>query len=158
MIMQKISFALILLIISCSQPTTLSENEKTAIIGEIRQTFNNYYGDIRKSGLTAEFKYLDSSAEFFWVPPGYGGPISYDSVVTVLRQNAPKFRIVDNTLDTLRIIPLSRELATYTGRLHSSMTDTSGKTMTFSMLETGIVIRRKDGWKLLSGQTSIINP
>jgi hypothetical protein len=120
------------------------------------QTLDSYYNDIRKLGLTAEFKYLDNSSEFFWVPPGYSDAIAYDSVVTILKQNAPKYKSIDNSFDTLRIIPLSRELATYTGRLHSTMTDTADRIITFSLVETGILIKRPDGWKLLNGQTTIL--
>ncbi len=144
-------------IVSCSHPVPLTENEKAAIVSDVRQTLDHYYDDIRKSGLTAEFKYLDHSSEFFWVPPGYAGAISYDSVAAVLQQNAPNYKSIDNSFDTLRIIPLSKELATYTGRLSSTMTDTSGVTITFSLVETGVLIKRKDGWKLLNGQTSILN-
>jgi len=113
--------------------------------------------DIRKSGLTAEFKYLDNSSEFFWVPRGYSSYISYDSVATVLKQTAPKYKSVDNSFDTLRIFPLRKELATYTGRLNSTMTDISGKVITLQLIETGVLIKRQDEWKLLSGQTSILN-
>jgi hypothetical protein len=147
----------ILTIVSCRQSKPLTENDKANIIEEVHQTLDNYYKDIRKSGLTAEFKYLDNSSEFFWVPPGYSSSISYDSVTIVLKQNAPKYKLIENSFDTLLIIPLSKELATYTGRLNSTMTDTSDKTMTFSLVETGVLIKRKDGWKLLSGQTSILN-
>jgi hypothetical protein len=147
----------LLTIVSCKQPVTLTEDEKASIAEDIRQTLNNYYNDIRKSGLTAEFKYLDNSSDFFWVPPGHSSSISYDSVTTILKQNAPKYKSIDNSFDTLGIIPLSKELATYTGRINSTMTDTAGKTMTLELLETGILIKRREGWKLLSGQTSILN-
>ena len=147
----------ILIIVSCGQPKPLNENERAIVIDEVRRTLDNYYDDIRKSGLTAEFKYLDNSVDFFWVPPGYSLAISYDSVATVLKQNASKFKFIDNTFDTLRITPIRKELATYTGRLHSTMTDTSNKVLTFEMVETGVLIKRKEGWKLLCGQTSILD-
>jgi hypothetical protein len=146
----------VLAILSCRESIPLTENEKASVIKNVSQTLNNYYNDIRKSGLMAEFKYLDNSSEFFWVPPGYSHSISYDSVSTVLRQNAPKYKSIDNSFDTLQIIPLSKELATYTGRLNSTMTNTSGETMTFTLVETGVLIKRQDGWKLLSGQTTIL--
>ena len=146
-----------LTIVSCRQSTPLTETDKASIVSDVQKTLDNYYNDIRKSGLTAEFKYLDNSSEFFWVPPGYSCSISYDSVTAILKQNAPKYKFIDNSFDTLRIIPLNKELATYTGRLHSTMTDTSDKTMTFSLVETGVLIKRQEGWKLLSGQTSILN-
>jgi hypothetical protein len=148
----------LLTLVACEQPSaTLTENEKASIIKNTRQTLDNYYGDIQKSGLMAEFKYLDPSTEFFWVPPGASSSLSFDSVATILKQNAPLYKSINNSFDTLRIIPLSKELATYTGRFNSVMTDTSGKVMTFSLVETGVLIKRQDGWKLLQGQTSIIN-
>lgn len=147
----------LLTIQSCVQPITFTDNEKAIVIEDVRMTLADYYADIRKSGLMAEFNYLDSSSDFFWVPPGYTTPLSYDSVAAVLIQNAPLYRSINNSFDTLHIIPLGKELATYTGRLSSTMTDTSGKTMIFSMVETGVLIRRQNGWKLLHGQTTLLD-
>lgn len=53
---------------SCSQ-TDNSKGEEGSIRNEIISTFDNYYKDTRKQELRAEFKYLDSSAQFFWIPP-----------------------------------------------------------------------------------------
>ena len=142
---------------NCDSSTSLSASEKLAISSAVRQTLNNYYNDVKQSGLTAEFKYLDSSSDFFWAPPGYSSAISYDSVARLLRQNAPNFQSITNTFDTLSVIPLSKELATYTGRLQSTMVDTAGKSTTTTLVETGVLIKRTDGWKLLSGQTTVVN-
>jgi hypothetical protein len=147
---------MILTLFSCDQKTVLTETEKKTITEEVRKTFAGYYDDVRKHGLTAEFRYLDSSRDFFWVPPGYGGPVSYDSIVAILTRADKKFRRIDNVTDSIRIIPVSREIAIYTARLHSSTLDTAGKQVLAELLESGVVIRRKDGWKLLSGQTSVI--
>ncbi len=147
----------LLTIISCRESNSLNENEKVIIIGEVRQTLDNYYNDIRKSGLLAEFKYLDSFSDFFWVPPGYSSSISFDSVSKVLKQNAPLFKSIDNSFDTLRIIPLTKSIASYTGLLKSTMTNTSGKAIIYSLVETGVLVKRQDGWKLLNGQTTLLN-
>ena len=104
MMRQVLGFS-ILIIASCGQSISLRENEKVIIIDDVNKTLDNYYNDIRNFGLTAEFKYLDNSIDFFWVPPGYSSAISYDSVATILKQDAPKFKFVDNIFDTLRIIP-----------------------------------------------------
>jgi len=146
---------LVWLAVACSQSESLTETERIEIVLEAKQTLNNYYNDIRQEGLKAEFRYLDNSKEFFWVPPGYSSPISFDSVAAILNQNAPLFKSIDNSFDTLNIIPLSKELVTYTGRLQSAMIDTAGQSTTITLMETGILIKRKDGWKLLSGQTSV---
>jgi hypothetical protein len=155
---QTLILFFVLAITSCRQSPVLTENEKADIIAEIKLTLGNYYDDIRKSGLTAEFKYLDNSPDFFWVPPGYSGPVSYNVVVSAIKQNALQYKLVDNTFNTLQIIPLSRELAAYSGQLSSTITDTAGKVTRYSLVETGVMIKRAGGWKLLNGQTSMLNP
>ncbi|MEO8174234.1 MAG: nuclear transport factor 2 family protein [Sediminibacterium sp.] len=154
--MQKLlTLYFLMLLFSCRQAPALTENEKSVIIDSVQHTLNSYFKDIKTSGLLAEFIYLDHSPDFFWVPPGYGSAISYDSVAAILRKSAAKYTAINNVFDTLHIIALSKELATYTGRLHSTMTDTSGTTLHFSLLETGVMIKRPGGWKLLNGQTSM---
>lgn len=141
---------------SCSGTAPWTEVEKAAVVEDVRAMLDNYYRDIRASGLTAEFKYLDSTSEFYWVPPGFKTSISFDRVAAILRTSAPAFSKVDNHFDTLQITPLSPDYATYTGRLISHMTDTAGQTNTYYLMETGVVVRRQNGWKLLHGQTSNI--
>ncbi|MCE9539910.1 MAG: hypothetical protein K8R85_11930 [Bacteroidetes bacterium] len=156
--MQRLLFVLLIAItlVACQQPATLSNDEKRIITNEVRQTLYNYYTDIRKSGLAAEFNYLDNSKEFFWVPPGFSGAIFYDSVAAILNKSAKLFTSVNNTFDTLIIVPLRNDLANYTCRLTSAMTLVDGKSSTMSMVETGTLIKRKNGWKLLCGQTTIL--
>ncbi len=141
---------------ACQKTEALTESEKEVIRNEVQQTLNDYYAAIRTGGMMAEFGYLDNSSEFFWVPPGYSSWISYDSVAAVLKMNAPAFRLVDNVWDTLRIDPLTREYATYSGTLHATMIDTAGTFTKATAVETGVVVKRKDGWKLLRGQTSLL--
>ena len=147
---------LFLAFISCRQHNHLTVDQKKVIVEEIKLMMNNYYNDIKSSGLVAEFKYLDSSKDFSWSPPGYSMSISYDSVAHILRSNAAGFKSILNTWETLEILPLSKELATYSSRINSRVTDTSGMITNTILLETGTVIKRKGGWKLLSGQTKIL--
>jgi hypothetical protein len=144
--------------ISCKQTPSLTENDKKLITDTIEQTLANYFSDIKDSGLNAEFRYLDNSPEFFWVPPGFSAAISYDSVAVILRANAPKYKLIDNRFESLQVKPLSSELATYTGRIQSTIIDSSGKQSLFLLVETGVLIKRQDGWKLLNGQTSGLTP
>ena len=143
---------------SCKQANTLSNNEKKLIKQEAKQMLDNYYNDIRQKGLLAELDYLDNSADFFWVPPGYSNAITYDSVVSVLKQNAPQFKSIDNSFKSLQIFPLNNQLTSYTGKLIATMTDTSGKVTNIHLIETGVIVKRTNGWKLLNGQTAILNP
>lgn len=142
---------------ACQQDRSLTDAQKADVIEEVRVTLDNYYADIRKSGLTAEFKYLDSTDEFFWVPPGFHSAISFDSVEAILNENAGKYKLVENVFQQLEIIPLTRDHASYTGRLTSTTTDTTNNTVSVSLVETGVLIRRDGRWKLLHGQTSLAN-
>ena len=147
---------LLVVLFSCSEQPELSNKEKDRIIGEVREMLHNYSDDVRKNGLMAEFAYLDSSEEFFWVAPGYSSPLSFDSVASIVKENSRKFRSVDNSWNSLRIIPHSNSLATFTGTISSRMIDTSGNSTTFSLIETGLAVKRLGGWKMLSGQTTIL--
>ena len=156
------SFQLLVFVVvsySCHQSASpLSATQKNNISGEIKQTLAGYYSDIEKKGLLAEFKYLDSSSDFFWVPPGFTSSISFDSVAAILKKNAPLLRSVINSWNTLQIFPISEELATYSGKLHSKIIDTTGKMSETDLMESGVIIKRAGKWKLLCGQTSVIKP
>jgi len=154
MIRQVICFTLLLSFISCLPPKDSNELDKEAVIGEVKQMFDNYHSDIKKEGLTAEFKYLDKSSDFFWVPPGYNSALTYDSVKTILEKNAKGFNDVEFSWKTLQIFPLTNQIANYSGIVNGILTDTSGTKNTVSIIESGTIIKRQDGWKLLSGQSA----
>jgi len=143
------------IILSCTQsdPVNLTGKEKKIISGEVEIMLNTYFQDIRKEGLTGEFRHLDPSPDFFWVPPGYDAAITYDSVKTVLTENAGNFLTIEFEWETLRIVPLKKDIANYTGVVNGTMIGVSGDTSSVKMIETGTVIRRDDGWKILSGQS-----
>lgn len=143
---------------SCFQTDKLNESEKEQIINDVIEMFGNYHNDIRKEGLTAEFKYLDPSTDFFWVPPEYKSTLSYDSVRKILEINAKSFQAIEFNWDTLQVFPLSDKIANYSGIVKGSMIDTSGIKSSVLIIESGTVIKRSDGWKLLSGQSAILNP
>lgn len=141
---------------SCRQSSELTASEKREISEEVHTMLGHYFEDMNKEGLLSEFRYLDNSSDFFWVPPGYSTSISYDSVAVILKATAPSLRSIDYKWETLRIIPLSAGLATFTGIIQGVITDTTGTVTKLRLIETGTVIRRKSGWKLLNGQTAIL--
>lgn len=146
--------------LSCvrNESDNLSQGARVRVVAEVLQLFDDYYAAVRDSGLTAEFDYLDHSEDFFWIPPGYTDPISYDSVEAVLLLNAGRYVSIDNAIDTIRVEPLTAGAARYVAKLRSVMKDTSGQIIAIQLLESGVVVKRKEGWKLLSGQTLLINP
>jgi len=55
----------------------------------------------------------------------------------------------------LRVEPLNDSLAVYTGLLHATVIGAHNDTTHTDLLETGFVVKRSDGWKLLCGQTAV---
>jgi hypothetical protein len=152
-------YTLSIFVASCQhRNATLTEKDRTEISIEVKQMLLNYVTDIKEKGLTAEFDYLDNSADFFWAPPGYGRAISYDSIATILTTNASQFESIENSYDSLSIIPLKNDLSIYTATITSTTIDAEGSKSIVRLIETGVVIKRSNGWKLLSGQTSLIAP
>ena len=146
-------FFLITSVFICHSQTSLNTKEKEVITQEIKKMLDNYHTDIVKDGIEDELKYLDSSSDFFWVPPGYKSAISYDSVKTVLTVNAPTLKSVEFKWMELKVNPLSENIVSYTGIVGGSIRDTANQVSTVSMIETGTVLKRADGWKILCGQS-----
>ncbi len=147
--------AALVFLLSCRESSQLKDSQKAAVMNEVRSMLRNYSDDIRSKGLLAEFAYLDSSADFFWVPPGFSSALPFDTVASMIKSNSLLYQSVEISWDTVRITPLTLDLASYTGRLSSITIANSGKVTRGSLVETGLVIRRKSGWKLLCGQTAL---
>ena|SRR5215203_4098390 len=143
------------LVVSCSQKDKTAVNSDDSR-NEIKTTIDNYYNDLRKEGLVAEFKYLDSSNQFFWVPPGYMNYANYDVIAAAIRRNAGSLKTIDNRYDSLLIIPLTNVYAQFVMRSISTSIRLDGDTIKSAFIESGVMVKRKDGWKFLSGQTSLL--
>ena len=149
---QLLCICTILILISCENAQKQISLDKEQITKEIEQTLFDYHMDINKDGLTAEFLYLDNSSDFFWVPPGHRSALNYDSVRTILNQNAKSLSTVKFQWDTLQIFPLSDKIANYTGIVNGQMIDTAGIESIVLIIETGT---RSDnlGYKFQFGLT-----
>jgi len=155
--MTRLIFILIIIsTVSCQKKMANTFNKKK-ITEDIELMLQLYHSDIREDGLLAEFNYLDKSDDFFWVPPGYNSSLSYDSVETILRMNAQALSSVEFSWDTLNIYPLSNKIATYSGIVSGVMIDTAGNELRMSIIESGTLIKRNSGWKLLSGQSAVVD-
>ena len=150
--MTKILMLAIVFLIGSSCSPEEQMNGET-VMREVRTMLGEYEASIERGGLMAEFAFLDSSDDFFWVPPGFSSALSYDSVRAIVSLNAQNTRSISMSWDTLRIVPLSGSLAAYTGVLSWRSADTTGVESRTKLIETGVAVRREDGWKLLCGQT-----
>ncbi|MCB0279176.1 MAG: nuclear transport factor 2 family protein [Calditrichaeota bacterium] len=155
--MKKLSFiALLIGLYYCgSVANDVDEADLDGIRNEIKEMFTAYDDSVRSKGLLGEFDFLDNSDNFFWVPPGYNSALSYDSVRSILTQNAPNFKSVHFQWIDQKINPLSKKIANYTGLVKSEMIDLNDVKTTLFILESGTVIKRDDSWKILSGQSRI---
>ena len=145
-----------ILVISCQQANKSSSDVDPNIAQQVKRTLDEISNAVKTHGVTAEFKWMDSSANFFWIPPGFNSPLSYDSVAKIMRSNAGLFKQVEEKWDLLEIHALSNDHAVFTGRILSKTTDTANRVQEHQLVETGIMVRKEDGWKLHCGHTSLI--
>ena len=158
--MKKSVFGILLLLMiisGCSKVEVFDQDAREKVQLEVKKFLDAYHRAMESEGLLSEVDYLDNSDDFFWVPPGYGSALSYDSVMTILTTNAPSIQKMKIEKDYLYVFPHSFELATFTTRLRNTTIDTAGVTSAVSMLETGTLIKRPKGWQLLNGQSRIIS-
>ena len=148
--------AILVMTISCKKTVSLSPEETEQVKFAVNKMLHAYHDAINEGGLTAEFDYLDNSREFFWVPPGYEQALDYDSVKTILNQNAPTLEKVNFKWEHLSIIPLKIDLASFHGVVAGQMLDTAGTSSEIRIIESGLIIKRKSGWKLLNGQSALL--
>lgn len=150
--LRLLTISIIITLTHCKERPSQDFNSDT-IIAEIQTMFKNYHDAIKKDGLTAEFDFLDDSDDFFWVPPAYKSALKYDSIKRILIENNKSIKQVSFEFETLEIFPLTRTIANYSGIVIGTMTDTSQVASVFKIIESGTLIKRLDGWKLLNGQS-----
>ncbi len=143
-------------VLSQTEKNIPDPNLSAQVISECKKTLLEMNADIKQFGFPAEMNYLDTSKDFFWLPPGYVTPINFDTVFQILGRNSMIYSSVDNSFDSLFVRPINSELASYYARIHSVMKKISGETLEVRMNEVGTMIKRKDGWKLLNGHTVIL--
>ena len=151
-----IAINILLSFVTCSSPPENRQFDRGQIEKEVTTMLHDYHASMKDHGIAGEFDYLDNSSDFFWVPPGFQSKLDYDSVKVILEQTATVTKSISLEWRTLEVFPLSNEIATYTGIVESTMTDTANNVNEAVIIESGTVIKRSDGWKLLSGQSAVL--
>ena len=154
-VMKLISLiSLFLILISCQFNTKNDKFDTNVVSTEARLMLENYHKDINQYGLMSEFKYLDSTKNFFWIPPGYKTPLDFDSVRSILTKTSKSLKTVFFKMEDLKLHPLSKKYVNYSATIEGHIVDTSGNKSEVSIIESGILVKREDGWKLFSGQSA----
>lgn len=145
-------FIVLLLLLSCNRGDHVWNEESNRVAMEVRKTLLESFEEVNAVAPIAELKYIDTSSLFSWQPPGYDAPIDFDSVKSILIQNTSACSKSFVSWDSLQIFPQSKNKAKYIGKI------TMVRNMdTIRLLEEGHLIKREDGWKLVSGKT-VISP
>lgn len=142
--------------ICCSCNYNQGENDisRTQIREEISVMMGNYLTDLNKNGMESQMKYMDNSDDFRWTYSNYRRVYLFDDMAQQLNKSENEGYSAHLTFDELEIIPISENIANYTAKL-SGFTKFDGKNSDVSILESGTLIKRKDGWKFLNGQTAL---
>ncbi len=128
--------------------------EKAAF--EARTMLQDYQAAVREGGLLAEFEFLDSSKDFFWIPPGATAAKDFATVKAEITANAKGLDSISCEWTSLEIHPLTVQIMTYAGKMTAFSISEAGDTSSAKLIESGTLVRRANGWKLLSGQTSVV--
>lgn len=148
------------LLSSCNQynpgPELESALDTERVRTEVTAALHNYHDAMNEEGLMSEFEYLDSSSSFFWVPPGQNKGLSFEVIKPMIIRNSKALAQVNFQWKSLSVFPLSESIANFHGVVEGVLTDTSSAVNHVRLVESGTVIKRSDGWKLLSGQTALI--
>ena len=148
--MKFITGLIVFIFLACHLGDHISNEESNRVAIEVRKTLNECFEEVNAVGLISELKYLDTSSLFSWQPPGYVSPIDYDSVKSIILQNTSACSKTYISWDSLQIFPQSKNKAKYIGKITMVR-----NVDTVRLLEEGNVVKKEDGWKLVSGKTVI---
>lgn len=151
------SFAILLItfqIWACAKDASEIPFQKNQVKDEVKAMLLRYHDAVYEHGLLAEFEFLDQSEDFFWISPGYTDALNYETVASILRRSDSSLMAVEFQWETLSLYPLSNNLCNYSGKVTDSMVQNDSTVLAIHLIESGTIIKRKDGWKLLSGQST----
>ena len=94
------------LAMACSPQSESQNFDKEAVAADINRMFDAYHEALNTEGILAEFDYLDTSEDFFWVPPGYSSALTYDSIKTIITQNDILLDSVHFEWESLKVNPM----------------------------------------------------
>lgn len=151
-----------ILLLTCLWLWGCQQSQKTAWDRDatrlaVEKMLVDYHQAMKAGGIAAEFDYLDDSEAFFWVPPGYTTAMNYDEIRAILEDSKGSYSDITLDWESLTVHALSPDIASYSGVVHGIWTDTAEVALEMRLLESGTIIRRSDGWKLLSGQTRVLD-
>jgi len=113
--------------------------------------------DLNTDGIQSQLKYLDNSDKFQYTFLNSGKIYDYEELKKQLEISSSTDYKVNLSFDEFKITPLSDKLVSYSLIL-SGYERIDGQNSDISLVETGTLIRRNDGWKIINAQTTVTYP
>jgi len=143
----------ILFLCDCRRNAELSQTERATIKSDVQRVLIAMSDSMQRSGLPGWISFLHNSPEFKW--EFHGAAESYDSLVAQIRREAPRYRAITISWDSVQVEPLSDNESVLTTRYIESVTDTSGvKSIIVGTVKSRL--ERVTGvWKFYLGHTFV---
>lgn len=135
------------------KPLKMNEEEKSEIVKAVKDMTANYFRDFYTRSIDTVLSHYDTSSSFFWAITPDTIALKRSAMVTMHRHALKDYTKFDGYWSNIKVEPLTNELAMYHGTYHVNTEDKSGKKGTITGVETGVMVKREDGWKYLAGQT-----
>ena len=143
-----------LIFTACQQQYQLTDSQKTEIIKEVETMATQFFIDYNNKNIDAVVRSLDDSPKFFWVFPPETTHLSRDKLVSSLTLEIESALFLEAAWDEIIVEPLASDFAYCKGVFNVVITDSLKNEKKFIGIESAVVVKRKDGWKFLMGQTS----
>jgi ketosteroid isomerase-like protein len=133
---------LVLCLLSCARPSTLSPAYRTALADTVLVAMNEYFAALRALDGDSAVSYL---APEFWA---YNGAefIGYDSTAAGTRRFVSALQRFEGDWTQREVRVLSADAAIVTGSLWQTYTDTTGHVTSFRGTVVWAWVRRGDRW------------
>ncbi len=147
-------------VFSCnSNQEFLTNNETTAIKGDVTELMNNVARDVSAKGPAVWLNYFEDSPEFSMANDGKLVYKDYPSaktyVLNTLVNQMPQIKL---QWSNIRIDALSNKLASVGAKFHEDLTDKNGQPTKVDGYFTAIAHQSTKGWLLLNLHWSSVKP
>ncbi len=151
-------FIIILLTIficDCRRNANLSQMERATIKNDVQLVLTAMSDSMRTNGLAGWIPFLYNSPDFKW--EFHGIAESYDTLVAQIRREAPRYRSITISWDSVQVEPLSDNETMLTTKYNESVTDTGGANSTIVGTVKSRLERVNGAWKFHLGHTFVDN-
>jgi hypothetical protein len=154
-------FIYILICLNCAcSSQTVAPGTKTAglVTDSVRQMTIHLTNDLAQNGPAAWLNYFDTGPDFFMSSDGQLVFKDYPAARVFIENKLVKSILKINLqFNSLRIDPLSAQLASMGADFHEDLTDSSGKVLSVDGYFTALAVSTVGGWKIRNLHWSLLH-